>query len=257
MSGRRAATDPATRARALQVAEEHGAAEASRQTGVPAGTIRAWRSRSGEAGPPSGVDVERWQTAKEAGAREAWSTAQAALSKVTALLDAGKTLDAQRAALTAAILIDKSGGLERAAAEAQARDVRLSELQAERIASAILGTLEDLGIPAGAPVRRVLRARLDGTPDGEAAERARRDVRDHFEGPLREELARVEVPPEEPERREPLALPPGPPPHPDGPEAEAAEQAAPEPMFPIVRVGRPARPVSANGPLWTPHRSFR
>ena len=33
------ATDAATRGEALQLADEHGAAEASRRTGLPAGTI--------------------------------------------------------------------------------------------------------------------------------------------------------------------------------------------------------------------------
>jgi hypothetical protein len=59
-----AATDATVKAEALRFAEEHGAAEAAKRTGVPAATIRSWRHRSGAAGPPAGVDPQTWQEQK-------------------------------------------------------------------------------------------------------------------------------------------------------------------------------------------------
>ena len=94
---RQRATDATGKAEALRLAEEHGAAEAAKRTGVPAATIRSWRHRSGEAGPPKGVDPQTWAERKRAGAEEAWAAAQEALAQVRSLLVAGKTADAQRA----------------------------------------------------------------------------------------------------------------------------------------------------------------
>ena len=109
----------ADRAEAVGLMRKHGAAKAARLTGIPGGTLRRWRMERGESGPPSGVAIDDWATQKERGAREAWKTAMVALRKVRPLLAAGKAGDAQKAALTAAILIDKSQLLQTNAAAAR------------------------------------------------------------------------------------------------------------------------------------------
>jgi transposase-like protein len=48
------------RERALRRAREVGAAQAARELGVPAATVRSWRRRAGESGPPVGVDPNGW-----------------------------------------------------------------------------------------------------------------------------------------------------------------------------------------------------
>jgi hypothetical protein len=73
------------------------------------------RVRSAEEHRPA--DVER----KRAGAEAAWAAAKEALAQVRSLLVAGKTADAQRAALTMATLTDKSGVLEEAARREEER----------------------------------------------------------------------------------------------------------------------------------------
>lgn len=111
----------AERAEAFELMREHGAAEAGRKSGIPGGTLRRWKMERGESGPPSGVAPDDWAAQKEAGAREAWKTAQAALKQVRKMIDAGKMADAQKAAITFAVLVDKSGVLEVGAAAARTR----------------------------------------------------------------------------------------------------------------------------------------
>jgi hypothetical protein len=149
------ATDATVNAEALRLAEEHGAAEAAKRTGVSAATIRSWRHRSGAAGPLAGMDSQTWQEQKAHGAREAWATAQEALAQVRSLLAAGKTADAQRAALTMAILTDKSGVLEEAARRQEERQLRLAEAQGQLSVAVIDAYLEAIGLqPARPPARR-------------------------------------------------------------------------------------------------------
>jgi hypothetical protein len=58
MAHRAVATDAATKDRALRIAAEHGAAKASRQTGIPAGTPRAQEQRARHSGlEPSRPDA--------------------------------------------------------------------------------------------------------------------------------------------------------------------------------------------------------
>lgn len=170
----------AERERALQLADEQGAAAASRELSIPAATIRAWRHRSGQVKPPAGADPVAWSERKRRGAREAWETAQEALREVKRLLGAGKTADAQRAALTMAILTDKGGALEIAAANAAEREQAIAAENARRIVSVLEDFCRDLGIPWTLAVRRVLAAGLKGTTDAEAAEHARAEVREQI-----------------------------------------------------------------------------
>ena len=147
---------PTVRAEALHLAAEHGAAEASRRTGIPAATIRSWRRRVGESGPPAGVDPVAWADLKETAARDIWEAAQLALSSVRELLEEGKTSDAQRAALALAILIDKSAMLEAAAIAATNRRVRLAQDSAQHIVEVLSVFLAALGLPFSEPVRKTL-----------------------------------------------------------------------------------------------------
>jgi hypothetical protein len=153
---RQRATDATVKVEALRLAEEHGAAEAAERTGVPAATIRSWRHRSGAAGPPAGLDPQTWQEQKAQGARQAWQTAQEALAQVRSLLAAGKTADAQRAALTMAILTDKSGVLEEAARREEERQLRLAEGQGRLLVAVIDAYLEAIGLSAGPAARKTL-----------------------------------------------------------------------------------------------------
>jgi hypothetical protein len=182
---RRRATDAMVKAEALRLAEEHGAAEAAKLTGVPA-TIRSWRHRGGEAGPPKGADPVDWASRKQAGAEEAWAAAQEALGQVRSLLVAGKTADAQRAALTMAILTDKSGVLEEAARRDEERQARLTAAQGELLAEVICMYFEAVGLTLGPAARQtlahLLRQAKDGAPlsPPAAAEEAKREIRERM-----------------------------------------------------------------------------
>jgi hypothetical protein len=171
------------KAEALRLAEEHGAAAAAKRTGVPAATIRSWRHRSGQAGPPKSVDPQTWAERKRAGAEEAWAAAQEALAQVRSLLAAGKTADAQRAALTMAILTDKSGVLEEAARREEERLVRIAEGQAQLLVAVIRAYFEAVGLTLGPAARQtlahLLRQAKDGAPPSPSAEaaEARAEVR--------------------------------------------------------------------------------
>jgi hypothetical protein len=177
------ATDATVKAEALRIAEEHGAAEAAKRTGVPAATIRSWRHRSGGAGPPKSMDPRTWAERKRAGAEAAWAAAQEALAQVRSLLAAGKTADAQRAALTMAILTDKTGVLEEAARREQERQLRIAEGQAQLLVAVIRMYFEAVGLTLRPAARQtlahLLRQAKDGaplSPPAEAAE-ARAEIR--------------------------------------------------------------------------------
>ena len=64
--------DPARKAEALQLAEEHGPQVASERTGIPASTIRVWRTRAKQAISPTGelpadMSTERAKRTAEGG----------------------------------------------------------------------------------------------------------------------------------------------------------------------------------------------
>jgi hypothetical protein len=168
MSRKRVATDPATKARALQLAAEVGIKAASEATGVPQGTIKAWRHRSGAAGPPAGADPEDWAAKKGAAAKDAWIVAGQALHSVNRLLAAGRTGDAKNAALSMAIMLDKSAMLEAAAQAQEERRVRLDQERGHLVVSIIELYHDVIGLPfntrdrfggvvAGSPTRKLLR----------------------------------------------------------------------------------------------------
>lgn len=191
MSSQRPATD-ATRAEALRLAEEVGAAEAGRRLGLPGATIRSWRKRAGVAGPPAGVEPADWVARKQAGAASAWEVAQAALEKLRSLLAEGKTADLQRVAIAWAVALDKSAMLEAAVTAAEERELRLDRRAGEVIV-AVLGVYFDaVGLPFSQSrplLAELLRQAEDGgpiTPSASTANAARAAVLEHVERKLRE-----------------------------------------------------------------------
>ncbi len=148
--------DPATRARALELSDLRSPTEASRELGVPVGTIRRWRHEDGRVEPPRGADIGEWAASKDRGAREAWDAAQQALAKVRQLIAEDRPADAQRAALTMAILTDKSGVMEEASARLERRQKTLAEEQAKLLSEILIRFLADLGVPTTQPMGQVL-----------------------------------------------------------------------------------------------------
>ena len=150
---------PEERERALARAAEVGAAQAGRELGIAPGTIRVWRSRavaradnSGRVDTPgdvSGVDPA-----------DTWTAAQEALARFGELMAAGKTLEAQRAAISMGVLIDKSRILEERAAIAHDRAVVLADDQAKMVVRMIRTSLGALRLPMGDAVIAVLKTLL-------------------------------------------------------------------------------------------------
>ena len=175
--------DAALKADAIALAAEHGAAEAARRTGVPAATIRSWRHRAGEAGPPSGADPTDWATRKAAGAEAAWRAAQEALRRCGELIEDGDLRQAQSASVVYGVLVDKAEVLERAAQTASERQIRLAEAQAELIVRVIKSYHEAIGLTFGPAARTTLSALLRRAEAGEplvappGVEEARAEVR--------------------------------------------------------------------------------
>jgi hypothetical protein len=100
------------------------------------------------------MDPQAWAERKRAGAEEAWAAAQEALAQVRSLSVAGKTADAQRAALTMAILTDKSGVLEEAARREEERLVRIAEEQAQLLVAVIRVYFGAVGLTLGPAASR-------------------------------------------------------------------------------------------------------
>jgi hypothetical protein len=106
---------PELKAQALAIYADHGGAEASRETGVPATTIRSWAHRAGVAT----VATEKTRAATEA-ARLRWEErrlelahqvgeqAEEALDRVAKEITSGNAADAKNMATTLGILIDKA-----------------------------------------------------------------------------------------------------------------------------------------------------
>jgi len=179
MSGRQrqVATD-AEKVEALRIADEHGPAEASRRTGITAGTIKSWRSREGKAGPPKGESPVDWAERKRRTAEGAYSTSIAALVRVRKSLEAGNVREAKDAALTFATLLDKSGQAEQAVARAQQHQVKLDEAHASLLADTITAIFRHCGLPwKAAGVASVVRHHLlHATAGDERAPAPERDA---------------------------------------------------------------------------------
>lgn len=106
---------PEQRQQALELYRKHGAATAGQQLGIPAGTIRRWASENGERTlrretSQASIDATklRWEERRQTLIHDMGRVAQKALQTCEDGLDTGKTRDAQAAATTLAILIDKA-----------------------------------------------------------------------------------------------------------------------------------------------------
>ncbi len=212
MAARRPATDPAKRAEALKLADAHGCDEASRRTGVPEGTIRSWRARSGQVAPPAGADPVDWADRKQRGAAGAYAAAVQALVTVRDLLVQGKTREARDAAVTFGVLTDKTASLEEAAERAAERQAAVAEGQAQLLAEVVRVYFDAVGLPFDAGGRKLLAGLLRQASEPgvalaaspEYAEMARRELVEALAGEIRARLPDLE--PEWEERR-PLGLP--------------------------------------------------
>jgi hypothetical protein len=196
---RTAPTDPATKAQALRIAAEHGAAEASRQTGVQASTIRAWKSRENVAVPPSEInDIERLRRTAD----QARRVADAAIKRI------GETLPNSRnprdLSISVGVLLDKAQQLSENLQALEDRDIRISQQQTEVLVVVVEMFFESVGLPLGEPTLRaaprallaaLLRQAGEGaamSPPGVETEAARTWVRERVAEDLRPTL-RAEI----------------------------------------------------------------
>ncbi len=206
---------------ALRLADEVGPAEASRQTGVPASTIRMWRSRAKAAErndalagkPREGVDPPDWWETRERTAQSAATMVREAIATARRELKDGKPLRAQQAMVAAGIACDKLGQLEAQLAAAGERTVRIGRSQAEVVASLIEVYFEAAGLPFDDPARRLLANMLRQATAGELivaspadSEPVHSAIRKHVARELRAELEaelreqdRLALPPPDPE----------------------------------------------------------
>ena len=91
---------------------------------------------------------------------DTWTAAQEALAQFRELIAAGKMLEAQRAAISMGVLIDKSRILEERAAIAHARAVVLADDQAKMVVEMIRTALRAFCLPMGDAVTAVLKTLL-------------------------------------------------------------------------------------------------
>lgn len=225
MAKRRAATDAATKALALQRATEVGPAAAGRELGIPASTIRAWQARA--RGPAKPADADGKPLADEQLerldqlAKAALAAGSRAISRCHALIDT-KPADAQRLSITAGVMIDKAATLERELAQARAGRVELAEAQAQLLAAVVEQYHEALGLPQKEAARAVLGELLTSAGRGEVLSPPARS--EEARGELLDQLQASWGPAE---REGPRALPAPPPQHPDGLDGEHADLMVP------------------------------
>ncbi len=225
----RTATE-AQRVRALQREAEVGAAAASRELGIPASTIRAWKARakppaekaakpeqSAVSPPPVTEDIE-WLEEELGRTRKLARIASSAWSRQ---LQAGKSTG--RHATDYGIYLDKCGMLEARIQAAKAARALISQGQAAVLAERFRRFVAVIGVPhEDSEVKAVMRAVLVGDePTADEAERARAAVRQVFAAQIEAELRdrlRAET------ERAPRQLEPGPPLPPRHPDGERAER---------------------------------
>jgi hypothetical protein len=188
------ATDPQRRAEALRIAAKHGAAEASRRTGVPAATIRSWKSRDAQLAfkPPEGVDEVEWLRRAAVKTRDA---VEAAIERLAEILPTAR--NARDVAIAAGVSIDKLEQLSRIVREVEDRQVRLSQTEGELVAAVIGQLLEAFGVHDLPVTARLVRGLLTQAASGATivvaptdSDEARRAVRQRIAAELRAEIER-------------------------------------------------------------------
>ena len=180
---KRVATDPATKARALQLAGEVGAAQAARELGVPAATVRGWRMRAEKPAARTAKQSETQGQRHHVAADRHQEVGEAALRAALAAIEAGDSLKAQRLMISAGIAADKSSQHEEHAARADERHVRLQSAQGQVMVELDRMALGAFGIRVTEAVRAVYGELFRHASAGEPlvvspalAEAARRDV---------------------------------------------------------------------------------
>lgn len=216
---RRQAHSPAKRAEALRIAGEQGAAEASRITGIPAATIRAWMSRSRQLeGPGDSPTERRSPEALRQVAERLRRTAERARARAHRELSEGKASAARDAMVAAGVAIDKARAFDEAADLAAEGIAKLSQGQAKVIAGLIERVMVDLGVSwrTGSAIARLVAFHARVAQEGESHSApadllaaARAELRAVFEpdsrppaGELEEGTSQIEA-----HRREQPALP--------------------------------------------------
>ena len=91
---------------------------------------------------------------------DTWTAAQEALAQFRELMAAGKTLEAQRVAISVGVLIDKSRILEERAAIVHERAVVLADDQAKLVVEMVRTALRAFCLPMGDAVTAVLKTLL-------------------------------------------------------------------------------------------------
>jgi hypothetical protein len=179
-----AETDPTVKAEALRIADAEGPAEASRRTGVPASTIRMWRTRAKQSAPlsagvlPVDADIARMRNTAAA-ARDAADEAIAQIRKTMRLAKSPQSL-----AIAVGVLMDKAILLDSIVQGIEDREVRLNAAAGQQLAALLELYHAALGIPVTPAARSALRELLTQAGRGGAlsvspatAELARADVR--------------------------------------------------------------------------------
>jgi hypothetical protein len=200
---------PEVKLEALQLAEEHGPAEASRRTGVRAATIRTWQARAAQAGKPrvaSSAPVSASAGAVEgedgalpvSGAAALWARAErAAQAQARAEDRADKQIaknqsaEARNSMVASNSFADRAVQLEAAAREAELHEVALSEAMGGLVLDLVAAVFADVALPQP---EALLRARLSGwpaEPDAGVVEEAREQVRRKIVLEVREEMSVV------------------------------------------------------------------
>lgn len=100
---------------ALRLLAEHGVAEASRQTGIPAGTIASWGSRLGVKAPSveqiavlNAATAELWQKRKLAMGERLGAVAEKMLQRIDERINDDRTAGVRDLAASMAVLIDRA-----------------------------------------------------------------------------------------------------------------------------------------------------
>ena len=167
----------------MQLAGEVGAAQAARELGVPAATVRGWRMRAEKPAARTAKQSETQGQRHHVAADRHQEVGEAALRAALAAIEAGDSLKAQRLMISAGIAADKSSQHEEHAARADERHVRLQSAQGQVMVELDRMALGAFGIRVTEAVRAVYGELFRHASAGEPlvvspalAEAARRDV---------------------------------------------------------------------------------
>ena len=198
------ATDPQRKAAALDVAAQRGVAAASRETGIPASTIRSWRSRERKADnapalaqapayePTGREDVDQLRQA----AAETYQVAVEAREAARRAIRGGKSQGVRDLMVAYGVGLDQAGKLRAAADQLERDHVRMDHAEQERLVEIVRVAIRACGLPS--TFERVIgatwRSALEGgeiTAPAEDVERVRDELRRRFQGSTPPGITRV------------------------------------------------------------------